>query len=177
MSVQLSERAIDAVVALLTDDTVGLTVELAAIDSDRADGVTMAAPADAYYFKYPRVEAAASSVHVEVFEDGFEIRHPYIDSNNGRASFDCPVTVRVIHFNNDGDTTATMITRMRRYMAGVYNVIAKNPNGLSGDGAAGIKLYTALAVQPAWELDDEDESRVIKIRAEILVEVKIEECQ
>jgi hypothetical protein len=120
LAVRLAERAIDSVSTMLKNN---LGTELGDIDTDRADGVTMAVPAATEYYNREKPEIAGPQAHVEVFE-GTTINFLEPDSSDDvRTKSAIPLTVRVTWFNRDGDTIETMHDRKRRYACGVSNVI------------------------------------------------------
>lgn len=172
VAVKLSERAVDAVVSLLQAN---LATELTAIDTDRADGVTMAAPANAQYYKRPKSEVAGATVHVEVYEGSFDFTNPYTDADAERAVYDLPLDVRVTFFNRDQDTADTMMIRMRRYATAVFNVINKNPSLADSDNAT--QHIVVTGVRPYWEVDSEDEDKVVRVRTTVSLTVACEEVQ
>lgn len=153
--VKLAERGVGSIIALLQSQ---LATELTAIDTDRADGVTMAAPANGQYYNRPDPEIAGATAHVEVFEDEYEFTHALSDSGDGRANYDLPITIRVTYFNRDGDTRATMTTRGRRYAAGVFNALSKNHTLADSDDAT-IAVQVERVTPPWVEGDDADPNK------------------
>jgi hypothetical protein len=172
MAVKLAERAVDAVVAILLAN---LATELTAIDTERADGITMAAPIAAQYYKRPKAEISGATCHVEVFEGGFDFFNPYIDVDAQRAAYELPMTVRITFFNREGEDADTMMVRMRRYAAGVFNVLNKNATLGGSDDA--IKIAAVDRVDPHWETEGEDADKIQKVQTTFDVSVKCEEVQ
>ena len=173
VAVKLAERAIDAVVTLLQAN---LATELTAIDTERADSVTTAAPANAQYYKRPKAEIAGATVHVEVYESSFDFVNPYTDADAQRAVYEIPLTVRVTCFNRNGvDPANAMMKRMRRYATGVFNVINKNYTLDDSDDAT--QVGTVEGVDPHWEFEGEDADKVRKVQAVVRVNVRCEETQ
>ena len=172
MAVKLAERGVGAIVTLLQDE---LGTELGLIDTDRGDGITMAVPATAQYYTYPKAEIAGGTVHVEVFEGSIEFLNPYVDVDAQRAVYHLPVTVRVTHFNRQGESAASMMLRSQRYATGVFNVFNKNPLLKSADAA--IQIGVAEGVDPAWEFDGEDVDKIIKTQVTIPIRLRCEEVQ
>ncbi len=172
MAIYLAERVVDGVVAILQSD---LATELGAIDTERNDGITLAAPANAQYTKYPLIETAGSTVHVEVFEGSWSFGISSTDANDQRATFDIPITVRLSHFNRDNDDSDTMMIRMRRYQVGLFNVINKNYD-LGGSDPC-LLVSTVTDCTPSWEIDDPLTPRIALVRASMTVNVKVAETQ
>lgn len=170
VAVKLAERSIDAVVSLLQSN---LSTELAAIDTDRGDGITMAVPANSDYYKREKKEIAGATVHVEVFEEDWRFDNPYSDANAQRATYDLPVVVRVTCFNRGGDSADTMHKRKRRYATGVFNVINKNAT-LGGTDAA---LLDAVVTDVESEIERDAEDSIAKVRVTLRLLVKCEEVQ
>lgn len=172
MAVRLAERAVDAIVTLLKAN---LATELTAIDTERADGITMVAPGDAHYFKRPKATTHEGTASVEVFESDLEFTNPYTDAAAERAAYRLPITVRVTYCNAGGDTPDTMMIRMRRYSAGVFNVINKNYD--LGDADDATKSVVVERVSAHWETEGEDADKVNKVQSTIELEVGCEELQ
>jgi len=172
VAVKLAERGVNAVVSCLQTY---LATELTAIDTDRADGITMAAPANANYYKRPKAEITGATAHVEVFEGGYEFRNPYVDSGDSRAVYDLPVTVRVTYFNRSGDTRDKMCIRMRRYSAGVFNAISKHSELADSDDAT--QIAGINSVTPPWESITETEPGTFKGSITLQLTVRCEEVQ
>jgi hypothetical protein len=172
MAVKLAERGVDAVVLCLQTY---LAAELLAIDTDRADGITMVAPANTGYYRRPKVEIAGATSHVEVFEGGYEFGNPYVDSGDGRAVYDLPVTVRLTYFNRSGADRAEMCTRMRRYSAGVFNAISKHSDLADTDDATQIAVVNS--VTPPWESISEADPGTFKGQITLQLTVRCEEVQ
>jgi hypothetical protein len=129
----------------------------------------------AQYYNHPQPVITGASAHVEIFESSFEFTNPYVDSDSQRAVYNIPITVRVTWFNRDGDTRETMVTRGRRYSAGVFNVFNKNPTLADSDDAT--QLGVVERVTPAWEGIDEPEPGTFKGSIVLECEVKCEENQ
>jgi hypothetical protein len=91
LAVKLAERSIDAVVSLLQSN---LAAELTAIDTERADGVTMAAPPNGNYYKYPKAEIGGGSAHISVYESAIEFDDPDRDAAAERATYDIPLDIK-----------------------------------------------------------------------------------
>jgi len=172
VAVKLAERGVDAVVSALQTY---LPTELTAIDTERADSITMAAPANANYYKRPKAEIAGATAHVEVYESGFDFANPYTDSGDSRAVYSLPVTVRLSYFNRDGGDRDEMVTRMRRYSAGVFNAISKN-NSL-GDSDDATQIAGVDSVTPPWESITEAQPGTFKGEITLQLTVKCEEVQ
>jgi hypothetical protein len=172
VAVKLAERGVDATVALLQSN---LATELTAIDTERADGITMAAPANGDYYKRPKPEITEATAHVEVFEDAYEFANPYSDAAAQRATYELPITIRVTYFNRDGDTRDTMVTRGRRYAAGVFNVLNKNWDMDDADDATLNGVITN--VTPPWVEGDESQPGQAKGRTTLSGVIKCEEIQ
>lgn len=170
LAVKLAERAVDAIESLLQSN---LSTELTAIDTDRGDGITMAAPANGQYYKREKAEVAGATAHVEIFESDWDFTNPYTDADAQRATYDLPVFVRVTCFNRDGDSADTMHARKRRYAAGVFNVINKNSDlGDSDDATINVVVQ---GVDTDFDRDAED--NISKVRATLRLLVKCEEVQ
>lgn len=172
MAVELAERGIDAMVAILQS---ALGTELAAIDTARGDSITMDVPASGNYYKYPKAEIAGETVHVEVFEDEFEFLNPYSDAASQRAVYLLPLTVRITHFNRANYSAGDMVTRSRRYATGVFNVINKNPYLAGTDDA--IQVAVVEKVTPVWVPEGEDVQKIIKTVDTLQVVLRCEEVQ
>ena len=172
VAVKLAERGIDAVVSCLQTY---LPTELTAIDTERADTITMAAPANVNYYKRPKPEMAGATAHVEVYEEEFGFGNFYSDSGDSRAVFDLPVTVRLTYFNRTGGDRNEMVTRMRRYSAGIFNVIAKHTDLADSDAATNVTELTL--VTPPWSEISEEEPNTFKGQITIQLTVKCEEVQ
>ena len=172
VAVKLAERGIDAVVSCLQTY---LPTELTAIDTERADTITMAAPANVNYYKRPKPEMAGATAHVEVYEEEFGFGNFYSDSGDSRAVFDLPVTVRLTYFNRTGGDRNEMVTRMRRYSAGIFNVIAKHTDLADSDAATNVTELTL--VTPPWSEISEEEPNTFKGRITLQLTVKCEEVQ
>jgi hypothetical protein len=172
MAVKLAERGVGAIIGLLQAQ---LETELAAIDAERADGITLAVPPDEAYYARPKPEIAGGAVHIEVYESEFDFLDPYTDADAGRAVFDLPVTVRVTWFNRDGDDRDTMVTRGRRYATAVFNVLNKNYSLADADDAT--VIISAQRVTPAWSELEEKEPGVMKGRITIATSTRCEEVQ
>jgi hypothetical protein len=170
VAVKLAERGVQALISLLQTD---LPTELAAIDSDRGDSLTLAVPANGDYFNGPAViESGRTSI--EIWEDTIEFANPYTDSGDGRAVYDLPVKIRVTWYNRDQDTIDQMRTRGRRYSAGVFNVVSVSPSLDDSDE------YTVIAsidnVQPSWTLEQLSDTK-FKGQVTISATVRCEEVQ
>jgi hypothetical protein len=172
MAVKLGERSVDAVTSLLQSQ---LSAELGLIDTDRADGVTMAVPPTGNYYKRPRPMIIGGAAHVEVYEGVIEFENRYSDSDSQRATYTIPLTIRVTWFNRAGDSRDTMVNRGRRYSAGIYNVLTKSPNLSDSDDAT--IIGGATAVTPAWQTIEEPQPGTFKGSIEISAEVRCEEVQ
>lgn len=172
MAIKLAERAVDALVDLLQSN---MSTELTAIDTDRGDGVTLAAPTADYYYKYPKAVIAGQGCHVEVFETGFDFTNQYTDPANQRAVYTLPVTIRITYLNRDGDNANTMATRGRRYATAAFNCVTKNYDIDETDAA--LKVATVVGVTTHWDQEGEDSQKVFKMQTAISVEVVCEETQ
>lgn len=154
VAVMLAERGIDAVVALLQAN---LGTELGLIDTDRADGITMAAPPNYAYHKRQKPEIVGGTAHIEVYEDEFAFKNfggdtseSYTDLGAQRAVYELPVTIRLTWFNRDQDDGDEMAVRGRRYSAGVFNTLAKTPTLDAADDA--LQAVRPLTVSPPWHV-------------------------
>lgn len=172
MAVYLAERGVDAVAALLLAK---LATELSAIDTERSDGITLAAPVSANYYKRPKAELAGATVHVEVFETGYEFNNSYVDSGDSRAVYGLPVTVRLTYFNRTGADRDEMVTRMRRYSAGLFNSVSKF-SGLA-DSDDGTQIAAVDSITPPWDDLDQSAPGVFKGSITLNLTVKCEEIQ
>jgi hypothetical protein len=172
VAVKLAERGVDSVVSVLQTY---LATELTAIDTERADGITMAAPANVNYYKRPKPEIVGATSHVEVYENEFGFGNFYGDSGDSRAVYELPVTVRLTYYNRSGGDRNEMVTRMRRYSAGIFNVIAKHPELADSDNATNVTEITL--VTPPWAELDDSEPNTFKGRITIQLTVKCEEVQ
>ena len=171
MAIKLSERAIDALVATLQAN---LATELTAIDTDRGDGITMTAPADAAYHKFPKGEIAGDRASVEVFEaGGFEFTNKYTDHTNQRAVYTVPLIVRITWFNETGGDVDEMYKRGRCYASGVKIVLVKNPRLEDDDDA--IQGVTVGSYQMHHETQGEDSEKVSKSVVTMNLDVDCEE--
>lgn len=171
LAVKLAERAINAVVAILQAQ---LVTELGLIDANRADGITLTVPVAGDYWKRPKSEIAGSEVQVCVYESAFDFENPYIDADSQRAAYAIPVVVRLVLFNVRAETADVMLTRIRRYGTGVFNVINKSPTLGGADPA--LKICVAQRVVPSWDIDS-DKDQVGKGSVEIPLVVHCEETQ
>ncbi len=171
MAVKLAERAVDAIV---TSMVANFGTELSAIDTDRNDGVTLAIPASTDYHKHEKAEIAGSVAQVEVFESDFDFDNPYSDSDAQRAVYEVPVTVRLTCFNRDGDSATTMHKRKRRYAAGLFSVVNKNPRLVSPVDDA---IQVAVVEGVETEIDRDAEDNISKVRATVRCRVRCEEVQ
>ena len=176
MAIYLAERGVDAVAALLLSQ---LGIELTAIDTERDDGITLAAPVAANYYKRPKPVIEGGTVHVEVYEGSIEFlgssRTFGTNIGDARALYELPVTVRLTYFNRDGDTRDTMIVRMRRYAAGLFNSLAKNSDLSDSDDAT--KGVSVQSMTPPWEELDDSVPGVFKGRITMQSTVRCEEVQ
>lgn len=172
VAIKLGERSVGAVDALLKSE---LGTELGLIDVERDDGVTMLVPASADYTKYPREVIAGSGVHIEVFEDEVQFVNPFIDQDAQRAAYEIEVTIKVTWFNGGGESRDTMVTRGRRYQAGIFNCFSKNPGLADSDDAT--LGAVVKSVTPAWAFLDESEPNPIKGQAMVVAVVKCTEVQ
>lgn len=163
--VKLSERAVDAIVSTMQTN---FGTELAAIDTARADGVTLAVPATTDYYKRPKPEIAGATTHVEVFEgDSLNLggladdpEAAWADMDQERATYKLEATVRVTCFNRDGDDADTMRKRMRRYSAGLYNVFIRNTRLGATDDA----IQAARIERIDWDETESDDGGVAKVQ-------------
>lgn len=171
VAIKLAERSVDAIVTRLQSQ---LATELALIDADRPDAVVLTAPASTDYYKRPKLEIAGSEAQICVFEDSFDFDNPYVDSDAQRATYQIPITVRLVLFNVNGDTPDTMINRARRYGVGIFNVFNKAPTLAGVDPA--IKMVVSRSVRPAWELEP-GKDNVLKASVEVPLTVTCEETQ
>jgi len=169
--VQLAERGVGAIVTKLQAT---LDTELTAIDTDRADGITMAGTSTAYY-DYPVPAIGGGETHIEVFENAFEFDNPYSDAASNRATYRIPITVRVTFFNRNADTQATFLKRARRHATGVFNVINKNPD-LGGTDSS-VKIVGVTGIEPQWDTDGEDGTTIVKAITTIQLSMLCEEVQ
>lgn len=167
VAIKLSERAVDAVVSTLQTN---LGTELAAIDTERGDGVTLTVPASGDYHKRPKAVIEGSRVQIEVYEEGFSFDHPYSDMDAERAVFDVPIVIRLTCFNENGETADVMRTRMRRYTAGIYNTVIRNPRLGASDDA----IQHAVLERTDWDIEAEGDS-VTKVQVAMDATVKCEE--
>lgn len=169
LAVKLSERAIDAVVTQLQAD---LGTELAAIDTDRADGITMAVPASGAYYRHPKAEITGENgTTVEVFENNdYELENPNTDAGSGRASFKVEIVVRFTVFTRDGGTADNMTDRKRRYAAGVANVFLNTPTDVASDTSVPLVTTTRVNLFPEFEAET-----VRKSQVEVFLTVSISE--
>jgi len=174
VAVKLAERAVDSIVALLQSQ---FATELAAIDTDRGDGLTMAAPTSDNYYKYNRPELGGGEAHVEVFEEeDIEFLNPTKDISDARAQYRLDLVVRVTWFNRNQDTLEEMMTRGRRYAAGVFNTMTKNH--LLADSDDATQYVEVNRVTPPTVGDvDEDGVNIAKGQTSIFITVPCEEIQ
>jgi len=172
MAVKLAERGVAAVIAILQSD---LATELAAIDTERGDSITMDAPAAGTYYHYPRAAIQGATCHVEVFEEEFEFTEPYSDAAHQRATYELPITIRLTHFNRANYSIEDMVTRSRRYGAGVFNVINKN-HTLGGTDDA-IQVAVVQRVQAQWITEGEPADKIVKTVDTVQVLLRCEEDQ
>lgn len=170
MAIKLAERGVAAVVTLMKAN---FGTELAAIDTERADGITMDVPAAGDYYDYPKVEIAGDTVKVEVFEQEFESIDFYSDADAARAVYHLPVTIRVTHFNRANHSPANMVKRSRRYATGVYNVFVQTPKVDAAD--ASIQIGSIQSTAPVWETDGEDTSKIVATRITLTADLRCEE--
>lgn len=175
VAVKLSERAVDAVVSLLQSN---LATELTAIETDRGDGLTLTAPANANYYKYPKPVLDGATTHLEVFEAEvitFDVPSPYVDADAQRAVYDLDLTVRLTHIRRDGLSMDDVVKRARRYAAGLFNVFSKNPEFDQSDAA--LQIVGASSVGMHWTFEGEDADKVGKIQVTTGLQVRCEETQ
>lgn len=170
VAVKLSERAVDAVVALYQAQLPG---ELSAIVTERADGITLEAPTNSDYYKREKVEVATGQTHIEVFDGGFEFENPYSDADAQRAVYVIPLTVRLTYSRRDGANADTMELRRRRFQAALFNVVNKNRHIDASDDAVQIGVVTGVP-DPAIERED---GNVVKFQVSVNVLVRCEEIQ
>jgi hypothetical protein len=173
MAIRLSERVVDAVVTVLQAE---LETELTAIDTDRADSITMDVPLNADYYKHPQLELSGSVVHIEVWETEVSFiapPGPYVDQDHNRATFECFVTIRLTLFNREVHSSGDMRIRLRRYSAGLHNVFNQNP----ALGATDDAIQAAALDRVAWDLDagDEAQENVRKVQLTAELRVRCEE--
>lgn len=174
VAILLAERAVRTVIATLKANLpTELTSVVSDMDTEYSETVALTAPANANYYAYPKAEVAGAAVHVEVFESAFETLNPYTDAASARATFTCPLTVRLTHFNRDGSTAATMMQRMRLYGAALHRVLLEQYT-LGGSDTA-IKLCVPRGYSPLWEFEGEDSQKVVKVQVVINAEVSVEE--
>ena len=172
MAVELAERAVNAVIALLQAQ---LPTEIGAVNTARGDDISLAVPPDENYHSWPKTGIAGGDCHVSVFEQEFGFTSRYSDPASQRAIFSCPITIRVTWFNRENDTKSDMVTKGRRYSAAVFNVFAKNSDIDSTDDA--VKIGGVERVVPEWETVDEDASGRVKAQVALTVTVDCEEVQ
>jgi hypothetical protein len=174
VAVKLSELAVDAAVTILKSN---LGTELAAIDTDRSDSITLDVPdTNTGYFKHPTFANVGNDAFIEVFEaSGYDFENPYIDHGDSRAVYEIPLTVRCTVYNRTGGDAAEMILRCRRMQAGVFNVFSKNPTAGGTDDA--IKSLIPTRVIAPWEIDGEDGGKVFKVRGTLQALARCEEVQ
>jgi len=157
VAVKLAERSVSA---LDTQLKAQLGTELGAIDTDRADGITMAVPASGDYHQFDKQVTAtgAGTPEVHIFEDQeYEFINPNHDVQRGSSAYyNLPVTLRLVWWNRDDDTRSDMETRKRRYLTGIYNVIvADHTIGSSDDAIKKVLVAdTQGAARGSVTLDD-----------------------
>lgn len=170
VAIKLTERAINAIVA--TFQTY-FTTEAAAIDADRADGIVLAVPDAANYYKRPKSEIAGATVHMEVFERSFPFEAPAIDAQYQRAQYDAGLVCRITCFNRNGETADAMFKRMRRYGSLMKIMFVKHPFLENNDSM--IQGAVATEFQPHHETEGEDVDKVLKVRVTMPVTIKCTE--
>jgi hypothetical protein len=170
VAIKLTERVVDAIVSSLQTN---LATELTAIDTERGDGITMDAPANADYYKRPTLEIGGGTVRVEVYENSLDIINPYTDQDAERGVFESEITIRLTLFNRDQSSAADMRTRLRRYAAGLYGVFIRNPR-LGGSDAA---IQGAVIGSIDWDAStgEDDDEAVRKVQVIATATVRCEE--
>jgi len=178
--IQLGEYFIGQLVTFFTST---LPTELAAIDTDAADGVILAEPAAANIYGYEKLEISGGTkdttvdteypVHLEIFEGDLVFTHRDSDQSSGRLTYEAEVQIRLTWFNSRGDTKPNVELRRRRYSAGLVNVLSKNPIlGLP-------TTQPILGVHPTGILYDRDldQGGMLKQRITMTAQAKVEEVQ
>lgn len=123
MAIALWETPVDALINLLQDN---MATELSAIETERGDGLTLKAPANADY-QVSEVGEATGYVVVEILPTDFELADPYVDAGSNRATFEVEIEIKVT-FTNPGGFTADQMKRAAcRYGAAVFRVLLNNP--------------------------------------------------
>lgn len=172
MSVKLTERAVDNVWTLFR---AFFGTELALVEADRADGVTLPVPAADQYYNREHLVVLGGTVHVEVFDpQGFQFRAILEDVATARATYTCPIQVRLTCFNRDGVSADTMEIRRRRYQAAMFNTVAKRTTGF-GDSSVVRQGWPTELLDPVIERGED--GGVLKFQTSLIVTLSVEEEQ
>ncbi len=171
MAIKLGERVESAIETVLQSD---LGAALTAIDTERGDSITMADPANGFYFKRPKSVLGGSPAYIEIFCGEFELSDADTTSA-ARYQYEIPFTVRCSFYNVDAedDPGDVMRRRMWRYASGVAVVLAENQT--LGGSEPEIQFAQITRVVPYEGTDSEDEDKAIKARIQIDGIVRIEE--
>ncbi len=171
MTIQLSERPIEAMITLLKAN---MATELATIVTERGDGITLTAPVDpTEYHNHSKSEITDGDTHIEVFEsEEPPFRDAPSDSANNRVSTSFEIIVRITVFNREAVTTNVMATKMRRLVTAVVNIVKANI--LLGAGPEVQHVFVSRFATPSV-LDDESEESYQKVRGSVIYDVLMEE--
>jgi len=174
VTVKLAERVLSELETLFVAN---LGTELAAIDTDRNDGLSVPVPASANYYQRPKPELTGAETYIELFEGTltFETDRFYEGAADGKAQYSLPVTVRATINNHNNRTSAQMLTLLRRMEVGLFNVLSKNITPWTG-GEQVVSIVVS-SVLPYWETAGEDEEKVIRVQSTMELTVQMEECQ
>ncbi len=170
MAIKLAELGVSEVVTLLKADLGG---KLAAIDTARNDGITLAVPAESNYYDYPNLMIAGPAAHMEVFEGDIAFSGPYSDVAVPRAVYEIDLTVRLTYFNRDSDSPARMAARGRRYAVGIFNVFSAKPTLGAVDDA--IQVAITSLVSPQLITEGEDSGSIEKGLVTVTLTLRCEE--
>ena len=154
MTIRLTEDVVNALGIIVAAQFAG---ELAAVDTERGDGITLAAPALANRYSYPKTPIQGPAAHLEMFEDGPVVfENSATDHQDLRAAYSVPMTVRCTWFNRDGDDEDTMYKRARRYASAITTMFAKNTK------AGFVRLIRSTTVAMQHETEGEGDDKVLK---------------